>query len=135
MHRRQYEEEFKRLYLEQLSEIEMQTGCQRPCRYQEYRMVCITFTFNLLVMQSITVLALILTSRKVRNCSCLLQLWPASDNTFVEREELIYPIASLVAEVGGTFSLFLGFSFITIWDGCYHLLSFYKSTSLKSFLL
>ena len=81
----------------------------------------------------------------------LLQLWPASDNTFVEKEELIYPLASLVAEVGGTFiflifllldmkvggtfSLFLGFSFITIWDGCYHLLSLYNSTSVKSFLL
>ena len=105
-------------------------------------MVCITFTFNLF-------------SHAVHHCACsnlnfkeseklllpwssqhfLLQLWPASDNTFVEREELIYPIASLVAEVGGTFSLFLGFSFITIWDGCYQLLSFYKSTSLKSFLL
>ena len=105
-------------------------------------MVCITFTINLLAMQSITVLALILTSKESEKLFLpwssqhfLLQLWPASDNTFVEREELIYPIASLVAEVGGTFSLFLGFSFITIWDGCYHLLSFYKSTSLKSFLL
>ena len=48
LRRRQYEEEFERMYLEQLSEIEMQTGCQRPCRYQEYRMVCITFAFNLL---------------------------------------------------------------------------------------
>ena len=105
-------------------------------------MVCITFTFNLLVMQSITVLALILTSKESEKLFLpwssqhfLLQLWPASDDTVVEKEELIYPIASLVAEVGGTFSLFLGFSFITIWDGCYHLLSFYKSTSLKSFLL
>ena len=93
-------------------------------------------------MQSINVLALILTSKESEKLFLpwssqhfLLQLWPASDNTFVEKEELIYPIASLVAEVGGTFSLFLGFSFITIWDGCYHLLSFYKSTSLKSFLL
>ena len=63
-----------------------------------------------------------------------LQLWPASNNTFVEKEELIYPFAPLVAEVGGTFSFFLGFSFITIWDGCHHLLSLYKTASIKSFL-
>ena len=40
-----------------------------------------------------------------------------------------------ITQVGGTFSLFLGFSFITIWDGCYHLLSLYKSASIKTFLL
>ena len=34
----------------------------------------------------------------------------------VEREELIYPLSSLVAEFGGTLGLFLGFSFMTLWD-------------------
>ena len=34
----------------------------------------------------------------------------------VEKEELIYPWQSLVAEVGGALGLFLGFSFIAIWD-------------------
>ena len=34
----------------------------------------------------------------------------------VEREELIYPWQSLLAEFGGSLGLFLGFSFITIWD-------------------
>ena len=34
----------------------------------------------------------------------------------VEKEELIYPLQSLVAEVGGALGLFLGFSFIAIWD-------------------
>ena len=34
----------------------------------------------------------------------------------VETEQLIYPLASLVAGFGGCLGLFLGFSFMTIWD-------------------
>ena len=34
-----------------------------------------------------------------------------------EREELLYTLESLVAEFGGTLSLFLGLSFMTLWDG------------------
>ena len=36
--------------------------------------------------------------------------------TVYSTEELIYPASSLVAEFGGTLSLFLGFSFISLWD-------------------
>ena len=35
----------------------------------------------------------------------------------VEREDLLYTLESLVAEFGGTLSLFLGLSFMTLWDG------------------
>jgi hypothetical protein len=34
----------------------------------------------------------------------------------VETEELLFPITSLVAEFGGTLGLFLGFSFMALWD-------------------
>ena len=47
----------------------------------------------------------------------VVSLWPISSSTRVEKEELIYPFASLVAEFGGTLGLFLGFSFMTLWDG------------------
>ena len=40
----------------------------------------------------------------------------SSDETWVEKEKLIYPLSSLVAEFGGTLGLFLGFSFIGVWD-------------------
>ena len=33
------------------------------------------------------------------------------------REQLVYPWTSLVAEFGGCLGLFLGFSFMTLWDG------------------
>ena len=38
------------------------------------------------------------------------------DHFQVETEELIYPWQSLVAEFGGALGLFLGFSFMTVWD-------------------
>ena len=41
--------------------------------------------------------------------------------TMMEKEELIYPLQSLVAEFGGTLRLFLGFSFMTVWDGMQYL--------------
>ena len=36
--------------------------------------------------------------------------------TSVKREELRYPSSTMVAEVGGTLGLFLGVSFMTVWD-------------------
>ena len=35
----------------------------------------------------------------------------------VETEVLLYTWQDLVADVGGTLGLFLGFSFMTLWDG------------------
>ena len=34
----------------------------------------------------------------------------------IETEALVYTVESLVAEFGGTLGLFLGFSFMTLWD-------------------
>ena len=39
-----------------------------------------------------------------------------SKSTEVKKEELIYPLSSLVADFGGSLSLFLGVSFMTLWD-------------------
>ena len=44
-------------------------------------------------------------------------LWSSTELTNIETEVLLYPFTSLLAEFGGTLGLFLGFSFITIWDG------------------
>ena len=34
----------------------------------------------------------------------------------VKEEALMYPLTSFVAEVGGALGLFLGFSFLGLWD-------------------
>ena len=44
-------------------------------------------------------------------------LWNTSPYMLVERESLLYSLESLVAEFGGTLGLFLGFSFMAVWDG------------------
>ena len=36
--------------------------------------------------------------------------------TRTRKEQLIYPLTSLVAEFGGILGLFLGFSFMVIWE-------------------
>ena len=44
-------------------------------------------------------------------------LWAVSKYTQSEEEVLVYPFQSFIAEFGGSLGLFLGFSFMTIWDG------------------
>ena len=46
-----------------------------------------------------------------------------------EKEELVYPAVSFVAEFGGSLGLFVGFSFLTIWDCIDYLAS--RSKSVK----
>ena len=43
-------------------------------------------------------------------------LWAVTPYTVVETEHLLYSLESLVAEAGGSLGLFLGFSFLTLWD-------------------
>ena len=50
----------------------------------------------------------------------------------MEREELLYPKSTMVAEVGGTLGLFLGISFMTIWDGAVMMKEYFGF--FKSFL-
>ena len=49
-------------------------------------------------------------------------LWNTSPYMLVERESLLFSLESLVAEFGGTLGLFLGFSFMALWDGAEMLL-------------
>ena len=46
----------------------------------------------------------------------LLNIQTARPTITVRRETLVYPLSSLVAEVGGALGLFVGFSFIMVWD-------------------
>ena len=76
------------------------SGCRKPCFYKRYSFVgskqVSIFKFGK---------------------TFIFGLWAASNMTMTEKEQLIYPLTSLVAEFGGTLGLFLGFSFMAIWDG------------------
>ena len=90
---------FEELRTADLEDITALTGCLKPCKYRRYSFFSekksTAFTSNYFTFS----------------------LCSLSEFTRVEVEELIYPFSSLVAEFGGTLSLFLGFSFMTFWDG------------------
>ena len=77
---------------EQISDL---TGCLKPCHYKKY---------------------ILLGEQIFKSPNYQFDLWAVSSNTRVETEELKYPLSTLVAEFGGTLGLFLGFSFISVWD-------------------
>ena len=55
------------------------------------------------------------------------------DCPLVRRKEvLVYPITSLVAEFGGTFGLFVGFSFVMFWDMTDTVLGFLVNFEIQS---
>ena len=79
------------------------TGCKGPCSYKEYKFVNTNFKeLNYIDYP------------KDQVVFCL---WAVSPYTQLEEEVLVFPFQSLMAEFGGSLGLFLGFSFMTIWDG------------------
>ena len=96
---RKYENLYGNLIVEDLDGIYKRTGCLKPCHYMKYWIEGDRLP----------------TSFKSNNF--LFGLNSVSNDTFVETELLIYPWTSLVAEFGGTLSLFLGVSFMSLWDG------------------
>ena len=103
---REYESNYDQLESVESNKILELTGCTKPCSYKKY-----TFIGE-------------------RNPSFfeggenfVFALWAVSEKTQVRTEQLIYPLAYLVAEFGGILGLFLGFSFISLWDHI-HLLKY-----------
>ena len=82
-----------------LEDITKLTGCLKPCQYRMYQFVGAE---EPVVSPRAEYFAF--------------SLWAVSKKTNIKTEQLIYPLSSLVAEFGGTLGLFLGFSFITLWD-------------------
>ena len=83
------------------------TGCQVPCRYREYKilndlMKGLTEGFGIGMM------------------------FPSTEIT-LEEEDYMYPFVSFVAEFGGALGMFLGFSFLMVWDfGYFSIATIYR---------
>ena len=86
---------------EELDVIERLTGCGKPCHYLEYK-------FHGDKIPS---------SFRPSDDHYVFSLFAITKYTTVWKEELLYPASTMIAEVGGILSLFLGVSFMTIWDG------------------
>ena len=74
------------------------TSCPPPCSYTEYRFEKTPEDFGR------------------NNATLELILWLVTPYVLLETEQYLYPFKSLVADVGGTLGLFLGFSIMTLWD-------------------
>ena len=93
------EETHKKLGLLSLTEIGRETGCYRPCLYRTYHQFGEITEMNF-SHEDQTTLSLILSSSEVTR----------------RRENFVYPLISFISEVGGALGLFLGFSFLSLWD-------------------
>ena len=77
--------------------MEEEVGCRKPCSYNEFK-----FVFESPEVEP-----------SLKN---MVAFWAASRKTQIEEEVLLYPFTSFIAEFGGALGLFLGFSFMTIWQ-------------------
>ena len=84
-------------------------GCIKPCNYQEYKIIGDKAPTSLTKEDFLT-----------------FALVAVDNNIYVETEALLYPGTSLVAEIGGTLGLFIGFSFMILWDGIVRILHLIK---------
>jgi hypothetical protein len=84
-----------------MREITVITGCEKPCSYKEY------------VLED--GLQKAASSRQGYHLS--LGVWMITTDITVKTEQLVISLSTLVANIGGTLSLFLGISFMTLWDG------------------
>ena len=91
----QFEKDYTEIALPNQREIPKHTGCPLPCQYFEYKLAD--------------------TAYKVGETP-MLMLIQTSSRVIVRTEELVYPLSSFIAEFGGALGLFLGFSFMMIWD-------------------
>ena len=102
----QCEQIYEDLFNAESEEIVEATGCLQPCTYNEYKFVS----------ENPKRLAATDDPKPRDGSQTVLSFWVASSKTWIEEEVLLYPFTSFLAEFGGALGLFLGFSFMAIWQ-------------------
>ena len=109
------------------------TNCLIPCKYSEYKVVGEPINGNSTIFwpdekqgykfQFIEKFLLV-------NIYCRhfhMGFSFASTDVVTQKESLVYPPVSFISELGGSLGLFVGFSFLTIWDAVTYLMEKLKS--------
>ena len=91
---------YQDMYMHHLNKISTDTGCNKPCHYREYKLVK-KYDTKLLSNDS--------------NWDSIIHLFP-NDEIMVEKELKSYSGLSLLADIGGSLGMFLGFSFLMLCD-------------------
>ena len=86
---REYERIYDKLTVAEYKEFKEITNCLKPCKYRKYDFIGD------------------LAQSTFKSEHFAFSLWAISRETIVKTELLIYPLSALVAEFGGTLSLFL----------------------------
>ena len=90
-------EEYGKIWSMKHSQLIAHTKCLTPCSYADYQLATDPLKYNF-------------GEEKVLGISF-------SQSHATERtEQLLYPLESFISEFGGALGLFLGFSFLMIWD-------------------
>ena len=84
--------------LSTVGDIINQSGCPAPCLFREYKVVHGESIYSKLFPKSLTVGFL-------------------DEKVLIKEEIEAYSGISLVSDIGGALGLFLGFSFVMVWDG------------------
>ena len=92
------------------------TGCPKNCKYYTYTMI--------------KEFALSDKEMSEKN-EIWIDLTLAGLTINVKKEIFVFPLRSFISEFGGALGLFLGFSFIMIWDTIETLLMFLKQHLMK----
>ena len=100
-----FEQIYRKLDNAESDEIVEMTGCLQPCSYNEYK-------FALTSPRALPKAG----SEPMPIKQSRISFWAASSKTHINEEVLLYPFTSLLAEFGGALGLFLGFSFMAIWQ-------------------
>ena len=105
-----YEKLYNFIAASEQKEVQNMTGCMPPCNYREFQEVGNTIEM------------------KFSGSGFGFGLCLVTTDVQVETEELVYPFNSFKAEFGGALGLFLGFSFIMIWDFVFYLFKAVQKT-------
>ena len=106
----------RKIFTMELKMVRKTTSCNPPCHYNEYQVTGDPVTLSTKILSK---------SEDEPDHQALLLSFSSTD-VETRTESLIYKPLNFVAELGGALGLFLGVSFMTVWDIIMIIIVFFK---------